>query len=393
MGGMLPLGYDANGRTLTVNDSEAETVRTLYDLYQEHRSIRTVTRIAAEMELRSKHRLARSGRSGRRAGGGPMGRGHIHQILTNPIYAGRIRHYKNVYDGQHAAIIAPAKWQEVQQSLAGQSGRRRGQENAAHPSALTGKLFDETGDRLSPCHSRKNGRRLRYYISHRLMQRTRDDHPDAWRLPAPQLEAAIAAAIRTQLQVPAFLPSLLPDLEATEADRLGTKLAVLAEKVSAGGILPDWCALVERATVAPGDLTIQLDVTTLADRLRLSAGRLSPEALQISAPFQLRRRGVETRIILGGSTPEPDHTLIRNIAKAVDWFEAIKRGYTFSDIAKREKTSARRIQDLIGLAFLAPDVIEKAIGGTLPPHVTTKSLIRNGVPSDWSGQRRVLTDS
>lgn len=82
MGGMLPLGYDANGRTLTVNDSEAETVRTLYDLYQEHRSIRTVTRIAAEMELRSKHRLARSGRSGRRAGGGPMGRGHIHQILT-----------------------------------------------------------------------------------------------------------------------------------------------------------------------------------------------------------------------------------------------------------------------------------------------------------------------
>lgn len=225
------------------------------------------------------------------------------------------------------------------------------------------------------------------------MQRTRDDHPDAWRLPAPKLEAAIAAAIRTQLQVPAFLPSLLPDLEATEADRLGTKLAVLAEKVSAGGILPDWCALIERATVAPGELTIQLDVTTLADRLRLSAGRLSPEALQISAPFQLRRRGVETRIILGGSTPEPDHTLIRNIAKAVDWFEAIKRGYTFSDIAKREKTSARRIQDLIGLAFLAPDVIEKAIGGTLPPHVTTKYLIRNGVPSDWSGQRRVLTDS
>src|SRR5688572_3689009 len=33
MGGWVPLGYDADGRTLTINDAEAETVRQLFRLY------------------------------------------------------------------------------------------------------------------------------------------------------------------------------------------------------------------------------------------------------------------------------------------------------------------------------------------------------------------------
>jgi site-specific DNA recombinase len=42
MGGLVPLGYDAAGRTLTVNEGEAANVRTLFDLYLEHRCLRTV---------------------------------------------------------------------------------------------------------------------------------------------------------------------------------------------------------------------------------------------------------------------------------------------------------------------------------------------------------------
>jgi len=36
MGGLVPIGYDADGRTLSINDAEAKTVRTLYDLYEQH---------------------------------------------------------------------------------------------------------------------------------------------------------------------------------------------------------------------------------------------------------------------------------------------------------------------------------------------------------------------
>ena len=36
MGGRVPLGYEKDGRTLRINEAEAETVRTLYALYRKH---------------------------------------------------------------------------------------------------------------------------------------------------------------------------------------------------------------------------------------------------------------------------------------------------------------------------------------------------------------------
>ena len=48
--------------------------------------------------------------------------------------------------------------------------RRRTTKGRAAPSPLAGKLFDETGDRLTPSHTKKNGQRLRYYVSRRLIQ-------------------------------------------------------------------------------------------------------------------------------------------------------------------------------------------------------------------------------
>ena len=47
---------------------------------------------------------------------------------------------------------------------------------------LTGKLFDETGDRLSPTSANSNGKRHRYYVSRRLL-RTGDRSNGGWRPP------------------------------------------------------------------------------------------------------------------------------------------------------------------------------------------------------------------
>ena len=33
-----------------------------------------------------------------------------YQMLANPIYSGRIKHHKAVYEGQHAALVEPADW-------------------------------------------------------------------------------------------------------------------------------------------------------------------------------------------------------------------------------------------------------------------------------------------
>ncbi len=52
-----------------------------------------------------------------------------------------------------------------------------------------------------------------------------------------------------------------------------------------------------------------------------------------------------------------DDILIRNIAHAYHWFDQIRAGRSFDAIAKTDGISKRRIQQMIDLAFLAPDIV------------------------------------
>ena len=111
---------------------------------------------------------------------------------------GDIRHKEQIVTGQHEAIIDRKLWEAVQTLLKEQRKPRSRSGNLGSGSLLVGKLFDETGDRLTPSHAIKEGRRYRYYISQRLMQARKRD-PSGWRLPAEELEALILASLRNLL--------------------------------------------------------------------------------------------------------------------------------------------------------------------------------------------------
>src|SRR5262247_381552 len=100
MGGPVPLGYEPNGRTLRIQEEEAETVRTVFQRYLELGSVRRVKEEADRRGLVSKRRpgckVMRGGRS--------LSRGTLYNLLGNPLYAGRVRHEGKTYDGQHPAI-------------------------------------------------------------------------------------------------------------------------------------------------------------------------------------------------------------------------------------------------------------------------------------------------
>ncbi|SLN13484.1 DNA-invertase hin [Roseivivax jejudonensis] len=384
MGGTVPIGYDPDGRTLTINEAGAATVRMLYDLYERLGSVRSVTEEAERQGLRSRKR---EGDDRTRAGGGVLGRGHIHHILTNPLYAGRIRHRSQVYDGQHPAIIDPDRWDRVQAQLQAEAAKPRGKAASKRQSLLCGKLTDETGDRLTPSHSKsRTGQRLRYYVSHRLVTGRAERHPDAWRLPADQLETRIASLVCGALSAPGLVPTLVPNAPADAIVNLTTKLSTVLTEAGSDDIL----ALVERVDIAPGSLTLALDASTIAERLNLDANVIEVAPLVTSHPFQLRKRGVETRLVLGTPAVHLDRTLIRNIAKAHAWFERIKAGETFAEIAATEGTSKRRIQQLIDLAFLAPDIVRDVLAGTQPVGFTSDWCKRRTLPTDWTEQRALL---
>ena len=62
-----------------------------------------------------------------------------------------------------------------------------------------GKLFEESGEGLTPSHAVKGDRRYRYYISRSLMKGPAARVDGGWRLPAAEIERSIAAAAQSIL--------------------------------------------------------------------------------------------------------------------------------------------------------------------------------------------------
>lgn len=230
MGGNVPLGYEPDGRTLKIREPNAEIIRTIYDLYHKYGNIRVTKNRVDELGLRTAERMLSSGQI---KGGEQFSFGHIYQILTNLIYAGRIRHHAEVYPGQHEAIIAPEIWDQLQEQLkAGavkpRTGKRQNNKRGIKQvSLLIGKVFDETGDRLTPSHTKTaKGRRLRYYVSNRLIRGAKQKDPSGWRLPGPELEAADVQLVTKHLCAPEIMGNIIEDATSDEIVRLSERLSL-----------------------------------------------------------------------------------------------------------------------------------------------------------------------
>ena len=384
MGGMSPLGYDADGRTLKINAREAEIVRTLFRLYLELGCVRQVKVEADRLQLRTRRRVFESGRT---YGGVPFTRGRIYHLLSNPIYIGQIRHKGETYDGQHPAIIPNDIWDAVQEKLAENAARAKRRETAVSPSPLAGKFTDEAGDRLTPSHSMRRGRRHRYYVSHRLIARSGEADLDGWRLPATTLEGAVRSLIHNLLGDGARLMKLVANPTVAEINGLQKTAAQLADTIDdpAGPkLLTD---LIECGRIEPGRISVTLDHAVLAKHLSIPADRIDPKLLELSSSFTLRRRGVEAKLVLNDAAPEVDKKLLRNLARGWTWFEEIKQGKSLMEIAKREQLSQRRIAQLVDLAFLAPNIVEAIVTGHQPVTLTSDALIKSEHQLIWSDQR------
>ncbi len=387
MGGVPPLGYDPHPdpkvRELVVNETEAATVRTLFELYEVHGNISHVEHTAVEAGLRSKRHQFRSGRE---QGGGALSSGQIQKILTNPVYRGKIRHKDKTWPGRHSAIIDEELWTSVQEKLQAASRRKRGRRSDAETSPLTGKLRDETGDRLTPTHCVKDGKRHHYYVSNRLISGGPD--PTGWRLPGYKLEALVAntvadhiAQATTEHRLQA-MPDLRanPDLLFAARDLLRTLRARETETLR---------RILTRGTIAPRKIRLDLDPAALAEALRLSVDDLSSALVQVSTPVHLRRRGIEAKLVVGSPKPEPDPVLLRTLADAHRWVADLRMGTPLGAIAQEAGKDEGFVRKRIRLAFLTPKIQRAIVDGSLPPEFTLRQILRQPIPLDWQDQERL----
>ncbi len=376
MGGNVPIGYKVFDRALRIVPEEAETVCTLFDLYEQLGTVTAVTRDAANLGLRSKRRI---GRDGTPRGGSIMGRGQVHHLLSNPIYAGRIRHKQQIHEGQHDAIIEPDRFDAVQIKLMDRSAKPRSKPAAAHPSPLAGKLFDETGDRLTPSHSCKCGKRYRYYVSRRLVTGNEGDGR-GWRLPAKALERNLAKAVQAHL-ISCIERGGISGLAVREIAKLRMHADTLSDKV---------LGFVREARLGDGTIAVNLDPSKLASMLKMPQLSITPKTLSLHLPFRQRRRGVEARLVIGAMQPVRDDALIANISRAEQWRAALCKGDDPAAIAARDGITVKYLGQMLAFSFLSPKLVRAILEGRQPPALTTNWIRRRGLPASWAEQERIL---
>jgi site-specific DNA recombinase len=341
MGGNPPLGYDVEERKLVVNEDEAETVRHIFRRYEELYSVRSLRDDLGADGIVGKVRVSRSGRCW---GGRPLARGALYRMLRNRVYLGETVHKEKHYPGEHDAIVDLGLWERVQAKLDANRVEHKTGRTARNPSLLAGVLFDDNGDRMTPSHAVKNGKRYRYYISRPLTTQRKPTVPGGRRVPAGDIEQLVAdrvrtllsdqtqifEAIRLSIQEPAVQRSLME--RATELSRAWGDLPP-------ADLRPILGALIARVDLLPEKVDIHLFPARLVDILQgnLADHPTTPESgealdrLTLSVPARLKRAGMETKMIIDGADPDsrkakPDASLIRLIVKAHALHEKLMAG-------------------------------------------------------------------
>jgi site-specific DNA recombinase len=389
MGGIVPIGYDVINHKLVVNTAETELVRKIYRQYLRVGCVSKLRIYLGHNGIRSKERISQAGH---KTGGAAFSRGALYNILRNSIYLGEIRHRGQIYPGEHQEIVSRELWEQVQRQLRTNKHDHRNGQRTAMPSLLVGLLYDESGNRFTPTHAVKNAKRYRYYVSQAVIKNPGVGHRGPVRLPAREIENLVCSKLQSFLRSPHQLLSSL-GLRGKNTEVIESILAAAQEcskpltsvPVDARPLLR---RLILRVVVQAATVNIQVDKQALRNEI-FGAGRStkSPQTrrqndfLCLKIKVRLKRCGGEVRLVLPGNTGadipiRPQHSLIKAVVRAHDWYAQIVRGERsdIRSIARATGLDERYVGRIFRFAFLAPDIVELILDGRQPPKMSLEDF-------------------
>jgi hypothetical protein len=407
MGGLPPLGYDVRDKKLVVNEVEAETVRTIYWLYTQFSSVRALKEKLDREGIVSK---SRTDRHGRQIGGKPLARGALYLMLQNRIYRGEIMHKDKSYPGQHAPIINEPLWSKVQETLSSNRVERQSGATASHPSLLAGLIYDHTGERMTPTHANKKGRRYRYYVSQSLIKPERPRESDRGRrVPANDLERLVIESVTSFLRSRATLfDAAAPHIDDLNERRvLVTQAVALAERwhdMERSEKRRTLLCLVKRIDLGQREIAIVVRVAGLRGIVGPDLSRTRPEKSEqnevtsrLVVPAELKRVGMETKLLIcdadGRAHRTADHSMLRLLGQAHHFRQIMlnSQGRSITELAREAGVGRSYFGRIVRLGFLAPDIVKDILSDRCPPGLTAKQLsLCTKLPTIWEEQVSLL---
>jgi hypothetical protein len=283
--------------------------------------------------------------------------------------------------------------------------------DAKQPSLLAGRIFDESGEQLTPSHAVKKGTRYRYYVSRSLIVGIAKDKSTGRRIPAANLETIVITKLRGFLADEGAVLNVIREehVDGAAQSRLiarGVKIAKEIESLTPDRLRVMLMTLVSRVDIRPDRVEISVRRSRLVELLGSGSIDLvtqqgppdneAKDVLTLTVRARLQRVGRELKMLVDNTDDQTkaDPALLRIVARAHDIQERLmqKSGLTLHAIASQEHVTPGYVSRLLRLSSLAPDILTAIVNGKNPPQLTAKKLMRLAleIPVDWTAQRKLL---
>jgi DNA invertase Pin-like site-specific DNA recombinase len=353
MGGTVPLGYDARDKKLVINETEAKAVRTIFERYI---ALQSVPRLIAELDRKGivtkQHQI-----KGKVIGGIPFNYGTILYVLKNRIYLGEAGHGGRWFAGEHAPILDCETFDRVQEIMKG-NAVKRSKRRTESGALLTGFLYDDRGNRMSPTYAIKKGVRYPFYVSTALLKGRKSQAGSISRISATEIERAAVTTLCKHAKE-ANDGSTLPPREMIEH-------------------------LVHRIVVRSSTIVIELKMTASHDApspLEIPWSRPAMGgSYEVIEPAEPRGGGA----VLDQAKPE----LMQAVVRAHLWLKQLQDGTygSIEELGRAVKIHPKNIRSGLRLAFLAPKIMAAILHGNNRRVTASKDLNQIAERPTWKIQ-------
>ena len=365
MGGTPPMGYKRKDKKLYPDEPQSAKIQLIFDKYNELKSVQRLKKYLDSQHIYSQHDR-------------PLSVGNLYRILQNRAYIGEVPHKGVWYKGEHKGIIEIGVFHKAQDTL--QEHRIDRQRYEPQKSLLCGKLYDDKGNRMSPCWSTgSKGKKYRYYVSQAVIKCKSDKIGQVSKISLPEIETFIDKWFNKQFKEDkSVFANLLKSYSVNDTKQILNSIQNKTIDQETQRIL------LGRVDLLPEEITLTIYQEQLCEYIRsLYENRpikeLFKESLKTSLVFHVKYHIAVidngAKAIVGERIEKnTNKTLVQLLIQAFNISHDILQGKQVKDLCEKYQLTDRYMRKILTLRFLPAKVILSILDGTQGREITAKQL-------------------
>lgn len=376
MGGCPPVGYKKEDKKLFVEENEAQKVKLIFNKYLELQSVPKLMECLKKENIKTRT-------------DNEFYKGQLYHMLSNKVYIGKIVHKDNVYDGEHEGIIDEITFERAQKLLYENKVDKICGTKCSSNSLLTGLIFDDNNNRMTPSHSTSHKRRYRYYVSLAIQKYKKLKAGSVSKIPAGEIEKFVVLTTKELLQNKKQMQKILSDFDVNRQ----IKLLKVAKNIKDYYNPKLIRSIVNKVIVSDKNVEITYDekniievlsIISRGDIVTLISQEKEIEPIIITKSIRISQPSKTGNILIlnakESDNPEPNPYLVNALVKSYYYHKQIQNGRNIVDLQKEENLKdSKYIRNILNLKYISLDLTEQIISGTQPNDMSLQQLISKNI--------------